>query len=355
MNFPYLLCHVYTIHCAYVFASPDSLFYKTRFCGHNVYTKTKCTKETNVRLCAKLPVKHERNMAQRRALCLNGSNMPPQNSLPDPAQPDQGDSLPNPMPPSEPIHSDEVNLANAHPNAHHAPPSGYTPTEVPQADVPQLHPQDFQQDFPAPAAPKKEDSRYAFFMETKPKEKKTLIPKRNNTFAWVIICGVGLLIILGSLGVVLNANRTKQTAGNSATLVGIINRQQEIIRVSGLGIKNAQSSDLANFIITTNLSVKSSQQELISYTTKHGVKIDTKKLSKAVADPNTDKILASAQAASVYDSTFRRVMLGMLDDYQKTLQDIGSKATLQSEQDIVNKNIANAELLHNDLVVETSQ
>lgn len=265
--------------------------------------------------------------------------MPPQNNQPN--QAGDPNSLPTPVDP------------NPQPPAHpQAPSQAPLPADQIPAAVPPLHPAHINQDFPAPDAPKPEENRYAFFMESKAKEKKTLLPKKSNKFAWIIIGGALVVFVLIVLAVVLSSVRNSQQQGNSATFVGIINQQQEIIRVNNLAAKNVKSSSLANYIATSTVATTSSQQELIAYVSKHGIKLDTKKLSKTKADPNTDKVLTAALAASVYDTSFRRVMLEMMSEYKSSLKQLDTLVTSSSEKKLVDKNLAQAELLQTMLAAE---
>jgi len=250
--------------------------------------------------------------------------MPPQNNQPNP----QPGALPSPVTPVAPPH-----------------PGPQTEQPAPIAAPNQAA--DVRQDFPPNSAPKEEANRYAFFMEAKPKSKTSLIPlpKKESKFAWIIIGAITLFLILIVLAVISNIARSSQTTGDAGTLTGIINQQQEIIRVNSLASNTVQSANLVNFVTTAIITTTSSQQELISYATQHGVKIDSGKLALYKASGQTDTVLASAQAASVYDTTFQRVMLDIITKYQASLQGLADKTTAPNEKAIITKDLDGAKLL----------
>lgn len=281
-------------------------------------------------------------------MCLNRGIMPPQNQQPyDPG------SLPTPQAPQGPP-PQGVPQQPAAPMPTATAPQAQIPAPAPEEPigVPKLHPENIQQAYPAPEADQQQSAgRYDFFMEAKPKEQKSLLPKKGNKFAWIIIGAIGFFVLLGGAAAVLSSMRSSQSENNTETLMSVVQQQQEIIRLNKDAVKNVTETDLANFVATSTVTATSSQLELISFMSKHGVKVDTAALAKYQADPNHDKVLKSAQAASVYDTTYRRLMLELMNEYQSSLEGIAAKATLKSEKDIVEKNLQGAELLRNILVV----
>ncbi len=243
--------------------------------------------------------------------------MPPQNNQPSPQTPPDND-LPQP-------------------------PAPY-PDPVPPA-IPPLHPINNLPTVADNNEPKEEANRYAFFMESKPKTPKpSLVPSKTNKFAWIIIGAIVFLLILGGAAVILNNYQTKN-ATNTDSLTNVIKAQQEIIRVNNLAVKDVTSRDLSNFLATAVITTTSSQQATIDYVVKHGGKIDEEVLKNYKADPQTDKVLESAKAASVYESTYRRIMLEIVTAYQNRLERLSSTATLEAEKAVIDRDLNDAKLL----------
>lgn len=184
---------------------------------------------------------------------------------------------------------------------------------------------------------------YDFFMNPQPQKNNISLGNLFGNKKVIIFAAVVVVLLL--LIVVLSAGGGKQAP---TPLLSVAQAQQEIIRVSADGAKNAQSTDLKNFAVTTGLSLSSDQRILLSYMGAHGAKPKTKDLS-LTQNPQTDQALAAAAAANTYDTTFSATMQHELDDYQNKLETASSTATLKSEQALLKRESDNAALLRKQL------
>jgi hypothetical protein len=198
--------------------------------------------------------------------------------------------------------------------------------------------------YPAPKAQEKEGSPYDFFLESKQPKKATGLPTLGggSPLKKIIIVAVLIFAVLGILAVILSSTRSKSNAG--VNLTTIVVSQQEIIRISGLGVQKLDAPSLKNFAATAEATTKTSQQEVITFIGATGGKIDPKVLA-AATDPRNDRTLDAAEASSTYDTAFKATMDRLLTDYNIKLEQLSDRATLQSQRTLIDKNINSAELL----------
>jgi hypothetical protein len=150
----------------------------------------------------------------------------------------------------------------------------------------------------------------------------------------LIILGGGILAMI--LVVMLsNAFRSASNA-NAAILSDLVAEQQEIVRVSTLGIKDAVGSPAKNFAQSTYSSVTSEQIQLQDYLKSKKIKLTKVQLNSKL-DSKTDTALETAKQANAYDDTLTTTLLGLLSTYAndaskayKTASNTTSKGILES-------------------------
>lgn len=228
-----------------------------------------------------------------------------------------------------------------------------SPQPVPQADAeyqtrgaPPLMP------LPQQAKEKKDsdpadEQRYDFFLEDKPKQKQSglALPAAasGSKLMRIVIVAAGFVLLLILVAVVLTALRSGSNQA-SANLNSLIFTQQEIIRLSGNADEKLQTTAMKNFAKTTENTTITAQQELKTYLTQNGVKFDEEALA-AYADADNDKVLEAAEAADTYDSTFRKTMGTILNDYHGSLVRLAKAAGTTSEQEMLAEYVESARLL----------
>ena len=191
--------------------------------------------------------------------------------------------------------------------------------------------------------------RYDFFLEDKPKKKKSANPLKtsrggqNSQFMRIVIVAAGFVLVLILLAVVINAFRSSNNKAN-AGLSSLVVTQQEIIRISDDADEKLRTTAMKNFAKTAKNTTLSAQQDLKSYLALHGVKINEKQL-EASADPENDKVLAAAEAADTYDSTYKKTMESMLDDYHASLAASAGAAATEEEKELLNNDVDSVQLL----------
>ncbi len=158
-----------------------------------------------------------------------------------------------------------------------------------------------------------------------------------------------LLAIVGIISAVLLivglvAAQFLSGGGSTESLVSIAQQQQEIIRVAENTQRTSQDESTKGFAYTVALSIGSSQQQLQTYITKKGTKLDSKILAlKRNAD--TDKLLDNAKATSTYDTTAQKVLDGLLKDYVDALKEVYQKTNSNELKEILRSNFKAAKTL----------
>lgn len=183
---------------------------------------------------------------------------------------------------------------------------------------------------------------YNFILSPAQKPKRSLLPSGNSTAqrALIVLGGLFVLVII----IVIFASLFSGGGNINTSLTSLAARQNELARIAGEGTQQAVGQSTKNFAISAQLSLSSDQQQLVTYIKTQGHKVGTKELS---ADQNakTDNQLATAAAASAFDSTFSTIMQNELNTYIQELKSTYSKATKANAKALLNQEYQNAQLL----------
>lgn len=151
-----------------------------------------------------------------------------------------------------------------------------------------------------------------------------------------LLLGIGIVSgVLLVAGLVLMQFLPKGTSSES--LLGILQQQQEIIRISKGAQQAARSETIKGFAYTVNMSISTSQQQLQAYATKAGVAIQPEQL-ETKQDPDTDKLLENAKATSTYDSAVKKVLSTLLQEYTDQLRLVYKETGSSSLKKILDAN-----------------
>lgn len=184
-----------------------------------------------------------------------------------------------------------------------------------------------QQPAPPPQDP------YHFIMNADHKSKKGLLPSANHSSLkgrLLMALGAGTILIIAFIlfsSLVLGSKDK-----NAQTLIGVVAQQQEIVRVSDIGLKSATDSSTKDFAETVKLSVLSQQSELTKYLTKQKQKMTPLQIA-AKKNAQTDADLTAALKNNRFDDLFKETMLSSLNEYKTALAksyDSASNATIKT-------------------------
>lgn len=152
----------------------------------------------------------------------------------------------------------------------------------------------------------------------------------------------GALLCMMVIALVLSAFAPKN---NNLGLVGIAQRQQEILRLASQASAQAVSTDTKNFMASVSLVISSDQQATISYAQTHGTKKIPTKTLDAKKDTKIDSLLTDAATAGTYDRIAVDTITSQLQTYEATLQTSYKQAKSNNAKKLLRSSFANAALL----------
>lgn len=184
---------------------------------------------------------------------------------------------------------------------------------------------------------------YDFIINPEQQPKKSMVPQLGGDSAFTkklifIIGGAVILIILmWIVGSMLGGGT------NTTELTKLVQRQQEVMRVSAEG---ATSGDAAvrNAAANTTLSVTSQQQQWLVFLAQEGVELEQKQ-RELLENATTDSTLATARSNNTFDSAFLNIMQTYLTDYAATIQTDYANATGEKERTLLSKHYDQIQLL----------
>ncbi len=178
-----------------------------------------------------------------------------------------------------------------------------------------MDPKHFEQ--PTPQVMTDQSNNYEFILNPPAKHRWTFSPSDLGPLKLIIAAVIVLLllIIIISVGKSLLAGKS-----NVPALINVTQDQQEIIHLataaqqqSGLSVANQ------NLAITSQLSITSAQNDMLTYLVKLGKKVKPKTLQLKV-DPILDSQLTAAVNSNTYDTAFHQAMQTKLTGYQLALK-----------------------------------
>ncbi len=187
-------------------------------------------------------------------------------------------------------------------------------------------------------------SDYDFILNHNPAPKRSIIPGAGSSLKQrilFVVIGGGVLLILIVLVASLLSGAGKE---KGQRLLQIAQAQNELIRVSTLGVTKATSSNARALAITTQLSMETAQKDVLSQMQKQGQNTNPTTLA-ATKDSKTDDALAAAAQNNRYDETFLQIMHTSLTDYQNLLKTAFDESSSKSMQTLLNNEYLGAGLL----------
>jgi len=164
-----------------------------------------------------------------------------------------------------------------------------------------------------------DSDQYGFIMNPGGPAKKSLLPGGglNLSKKQLIIAGVGTAIVLAMLVTVV-LSLLGGGPSNSDQLLGTVQRQSELIRISDIALKEAKGTQARNLAMTTKLSLHSDRASLVAALAGQGLKVGSKELEGS-ENPQTDQKLTEATQNNRFDEVYLEFIQSSLVDYQRTL------------------------------------
>jgi hypothetical protein len=165
--------------------------------------------------------------------------------------------------------------------------------------------------------------------------------------------GSGAVVLIIILAIAFSMFAPK---GNTASVLAVAQRQQEIIRIADSSSRLINSQSIRNFVITTDVTVITDQGKVLTYLATRNVKPKGKTLALD-HDAKTDDLIASAKAAGNYDTIIAQTLQDQLSSYEKELKTAYNDSTSASTKKMLQQNYTNAQTLlkqANSVVVTTT-
>jgi hypothetical protein len=186
---------------------------------------------------------------------------------------------------------------------------------------------------------------YEFIMSPQaPKQRGVRLPGVKDPFiSKLIFIVIGIVIIVIVVGVLIS-NIFGKSKVNVGDLTVVAQTQQELVRVATQGYTLGTQPVTRKFAITTQLSLRTQQIQILDYLKTQGQKVSTKTLTLKKS-ATTDTQLTTARQTSTFDSTFVHLMQNSLVSYNTILEQTLSRATGTKEKKILNAEITVANAL----------
>ena len=162
---------------------------------------------------------------------------------------------------------------------------------------------------------------------------------KNRVF--VVAIGILVLIILATVVMSLLSS-----AGNGSTsaLKSLVSQQEEIIRISELGTRNAKGIEARALAITTSLSVKTQQNEMVNYLSSKSTEVSKEELA-AEKDTKIDATFEDATTNNRFDEVFTETLLRKLATYTNLLESTHKDAGNDKAQAVLKSSYISASTL----------
>ncbi len=190
---------------------------------------------------------------------------------------------------------------------------------------------------PAPA-PQQNPYDYLLNPPTAPRKQRPLFSGGNKVVK-VVFVAVVLVVVLIAYSVFSNLTKTNYDA-----VVRLAERQQEIVRVSNLGLASAQDPATRVYVSTIASTTQSEQYATVAFLSKKQIKVSPSVLALK-QDSSIDTSLKSAQQNNTYDKVLTDTLNDLLLSYQKAQKEVTDVGKSKSETALFATLFLNAKVL----------
>jgi hypothetical protein len=165
--------------------------------------------------------------------------------------------------------------------------------------------------------------------------------KPNKLVMALFVLGVLLLVVIAYSAFV------SLTSKSYDAVVGLAQRQEEIIRIADLGLSDANDPSTLTYVSTIRNITLSEQQDTLAFLNKKDVKINEKQLALK-KDTSTDKALEAAVQNNTYDQVLLSKLNNELSAYQKAQKNVDGINDTKSEKALFATLSSNAKIIANE-------
>jgi hypothetical protein len=154
-------------------------------------------------------------------------------------------------------------------------------------------------------------------------------PKKRNIFAGLFVGGVLLLVIL------IIAVFSSLTSKNTSAVVDVAVLQNEIVRISELGLADASDPSVRVRVSTINAFMQTDYAQTTSFLARNGRVLDPEALA-LTKDTAVDESLETAALRNNFDETLLEELDKKTLAYKVALQKAINEASSEAEKAILN-------------------
>lgn len=193
-----------------------------------------------------------------------------------------------------------------------------------------------------PQAEPKPQNPYSFILDAEHQKKKPLLSGSPFKSRLLAILGGGTVLII--IVIIASSLFFGGRSNNAQMLIELGAEQQEIIRVSELGLKSAVDPTTLAFAQTTKSSVQTHHVKLIGYLVSKNIKVNPAAL-KTKLDKTTDTELATAAATNRFDETLSTTLKDMLTSYAASIKKNFNNASNETSKKLLSESYESVEQL----------
>ncbi len=169
-----------------------------------------------------------------------------------------------------------------------------------------------------PSGTPQQHDPYGFIMDTQHQPQKKPLGSQNSLKTRIFVAA-GAAFALLIIFVLVNALVFNKKDPSAVLLINIAAEQQEISRLSEIGIKGATDPTTKNYVETIKLSIMTQQQDLSAYLAKNNVKTLPIELA-AKKDTRVDDLLTAATKSNRFNETFDEQIRKNLAEYKTDVE-----------------------------------
>lgn len=187
-----------------------------------------------------------------------------------------------------------------------------------------------------------DNNPYDFITESPTSSKKPLFGRGSHLPKIFLV--LGILTAVTIIAVIAASLLGGDSGGSKTTYTRLLQQQTEIVRIADLASKDAQSSTVKNFAVTTSQTLQSTKADLTALAKSAGADIEPKTLLLG-KDSATDKALTTAAQINNYDAVFAKILTDQLTEYSKTLQELLNSTPKTKSRNTLNSALDSVKIL----------
>lgn len=197
-------------------------------------------------------------------------------------------------------------------------------------------------------------NNFDFIVNPPQKPRRSLLPSfGGNSFMPKIILivggAVGLMIVLWVVTVIFGGGNV-----NVGNITGLVQTQQEIIRVSDTARESIFGQELRNASATARASVITHKNQSVAVLTEEGRKLSKEELALG-QNAETDQELETARTSGTFDETYQEVLQNLLVSYGNQIEAAFNQSQDDDEKALLASQYQSVVLLLEQLTGETAE